>query len=270
MKLFSELDEISLGTISLGTLLQAILIFAICFAVIKTVTKLSDKLIRKIKVENALKSFAVSALKIALWCITAVIVADSLGIPTTSLVAVLSIAGLALSLSIQGLMSNLFSGITILTTKPFISGDFAELGGVSGTVIDINFFYTKMLTVDKKLIYVPNSDVTSSKITNYSREPLRRVDLQFGASYEAETETVRKALLLAAEENTKVIKEPLPSVVLSNFGDSNITYTLRVYCNNADYWDVYFALNETVRENYKKFGIEMSYNQVNVNIQGNK
>lgn len=267
MKVFTKLNEISLGSISVGTLLQAILVFAVCLAVMKIVGRLFGNLIGKTKIEKTLKGFIVSSLKIALWCLTAVIVAESLGIPTTSLIAMFSVAGLALSLSIQGLMSNLFSGITILTTKPFVSGDYAELGGVSGTVVDINFFYTKLLTVDKKIIYVPNSDVTSSKITNYSREPIRRVDLEYRASYNADTETVKKALMTAVSyHNDKIKDTPAPSVVLKNFGESNITYSLRVYCNNADYWDVYYALNEAVRESFNKYNIEMSYNNVNVKI----
>jgi small conductance mechanosensitive channel len=267
LKVFTKLNEISLGSISVGTLLQAVLVFAVCLAVMKIVSRLFGNLIGKTKIEKTLKGFIVSSLKIALWCLTAVIVAESLGIPTTSLIAMFSVAGLALSLSIQGLMSNLFSGITILTTKPFVSGDYAELGGVSGTVVDINFFYTKLLTVDKKIIYVPNSDVTSSKITNYSRETIRRVDLEYRASYNADTETVKKALMTAVSyHNDKIKDTPAPSVVLKNFGESNITYSLRVYCNNADYWDVYYALNEAVRESFNKYNIEMSYNNINVKI----
>ncbi len=266
MKIFESLNKISIGTMSLSTILQGILVFAICLAVLKTVTRILTKLMSRSRTEKAVKSFAVSAVKIGLWCLTAVIVAGSLGIPTASLVAVLSVAGLALSLSIQGIMSNLFSGFTILTTKPFSSGDYTELGGVSGTVVDINFFYTKMLTADKKLIYIPNSEVASSKIINYSREPFRRVDIQINASYDADTGTVKKALLETAAENKKVLSEPLPAAVLSSFGDSNITYILRVYCNNADYWDVYYELNEAIRTSLNKYGIEMSYNNINVNI----
>jgi small conductance mechanosensitive channel len=266
MNILESLNKIAIGTMSLSAILQAVLVFAVCFAVVKTVTKILAKLMSKSKAENAIKSFTVSAVKIGLWCLTAVIVAGSLGIPTASLVAVLSVAGLALSLSIQGIMSNLFSGFTILTTRPFSSGDYTELGGVSGTVVDVNFFYTKMLTVDKKLIYIPNSDVTSSKITNYSREPVRRIDLQVSASYEADTEIVKKALIETALSNKDVLSNPAPSAVLSSFGDSNIVYILRVYCNNTDYWDLFYKLNEEVRTSFKKYGIDMSYNNLNVNI----
>ena len=139
---FDKLSSIKLGDLSLGTLLSALIIFIVCYIAIRILNKAAGKLIGKSRMEASLKSFLTSAVKAVLWIIAALIIADSLGIPVTSLVALISVVGLALSLSIQGLLGNLFSGITLLVTKPFVVGDYVELGSCAGTVRSIGLFYT--------------------------------------------------------------------------------------------------------------------------------
>ena len=266
MEIFSSLTDIHLGKLSLSSILSAVVIFVICIIVIKIFSSLIKKALEKSKMEKGLKSFISSAVKIALWAIAIIIVAGSLGIDTASLVAVLSVAGLALSLAIQGIAANLFSGVTILATKPFVSGNYVSLGGVEGTVESIGLFHTTIKTVDNKLIYVPNSEVTSNKVTNFTHEPLRRVDITFGADYGCDAEDVKAAVMELMRGNEKVLDEPAPFVSVLSYKGSNIEYVLRAWCNTADYWDVFFAMNEGLLPALKKHGCAMSYDHVNVHV----
>lgn len=265
-KWFSGLSGIYLGTLSLSSILSALVIFLICLIAIRILSRVARKALERSHMEKGLKSFVLSAIRIGLWAIAVVIVADSLGIPTASLVAVLSVVGLALSLSIQGIASNLFSGVTVLATKPFVSGDFVELGGVSGKVHTVGLFHTTILTVDNKLIYVPNSEITSSKITNYTHEPRRRVDIKVTVSYDSPLEAVKAALqeLMASDE--RILPDPAPFVSVQSYQGSNIEYILRAWVDTKDYWDVYYALNEGMLSALKKHGCDMSYEHVNVHL----
>lgn len=265
--LFKSLETIKLGTISLSSILSAVLLFIVSCIVIRILCRAVEKLLDKsAHIDASLKGFLRSACKIALWVIAIIIIADSVGIPVTSLVAVLSVAGLALSLSVQGLLSNLFSGITLLITRPFVVGDFVELSGNCGTVKEIGLFYTTVCTIDNKVISVPNGDITGSNIVNYTREKLRRVDIAINASYKCATEDVRNAILEAVAMDPKALREPAPFVAISSYGTSTVEYTVRVWCNSADYWDVFFALNENIRTSFANCGVEMSYDHLNVHM----
>lgn len=264
MKILEFFENVKIGSLSLATLLAAALVFFICLIVIRVIERIIAKITSKSKLEKGLKSFISSVITVVLWAIAVVMIAGTLGIPTASLVALLSVAGLALSLSIQGIISNLFSGATILATKPFISGDFVEFGGVSGTVEEIGLFHTQLLTVDNRRIFVPNSDVTAAKIINYSNQPLRRVDLTFSAAYDCPTESVKNALFAAARAIPAVLDEPGAEVYLSAYKDSNIEYVMRAWVKSADYWPTYYELNEKVREKFDEYGVYPSYPQVKV------
>jgi len=263
---FESLSKISWGTISLMTVLSAVLVFLVCLIAITIILKVVDHVQERSKLDQAINSFIRSGIKVTLWIITIITVADKFGIPMTSLVALVGVAGLALSLSIQGLLSNLFSGITTLTTKPFLSGDVVEVGGVSGTVVKVELFYTTMVTGDNKLIYIPNSQVANAKIINYTREKNRRVDFTFCVSYDAETEAVKTALMDAAIADKRVLDDPAPFVGLLAYKQSSIEYALRVWTRKEDCGDIQFALNESVRTIFKERGIEMSYEHLNVHI----
>ena len=257
----------TLGLAGLGNILNAVLVFLVCLVAIKIVMNIVGKLLdRSKKLDGALKGFAKTALRIALLAITVIIVADKLGIPTASLVTALGVAGLALSLSVQNILANLFSGITLLMTKPFVQGDFVDIGANTGTIKSVGLFYTVIDTVDNRYISIPNSDVTATAVVNYSREPLRRVDMTFCASYDSSTEAVRSALMEAISADDKIKADPAPFVVLSKYKESDIEYTVRVWCDNADYWGVYFGLNERVRESFARHGVEMSYGHLNVHV----
>ena len=265
--LISSIQNISIGAITLSTLVPALLTFAVCLFSMKLILKLVGKVLDKTKkLDGTLQGFIRSAVKISLWFITAMIVADSLGIPMTSVVALVSVAGLALSLSIQKIMSNLFSGITLLVTKPFVADDFVTVAGKSGKIKTVGLFYTIMDSVDNTVISIPNSDVTASAIVNFSAEALRRVDMHFSASYDDRTEDVKNAILSAAQEDERIMKDPAPFAALNAYNDSSIDYVARLWCKNSDYWDVYFRMNERVREIFDERGIEMTYAHMNVHI----
>ena len=264
---YGALGRIRIGSMALSTLISAVLTFITCFIVMQIILKTLERILgRANKIDGTLKGFIHSAVKIVLWILTGIIVAGALGIPTTSLVALISIAGLALSLSVQNILSNLFSGLTLLVSKPFKSGDYVEVGGRNGIIKSVGLFYTQLNTLDNVSINIPNSDVTGTTVINYSREPLRRVDRVFSAAYESSTEDVKAAILEAISHDEKILKDPAPFVRLSEYKDSCIEYTVRVWCKCADYWDVFFNLNENVRDCFAAKGVEMTYNHMNVHI----
>ncbi len=264
---YGVLEKVSIGSMALSTLISAVLTFLVCFIVMQIVLRLLDRILKKApKLDATLKGFILSAVKIILWILTGIIVAGAFGIPTTSLVALISIAGLALSLSVQNILANLFSGLTLLIAKPFKAGDYVEAAGKAGTVKAIGLFYTQFNTLDNVAINIPNSDVTGTTIKNYSREPLRRVDRVFSASYDSSTEDVKAAIREAIARDERILPDPAPFVRLSEYKDSCIEYTVRVWCRGADYWDVYFDLNENVRECFSEKGVEMTYNHMNVHV----
>lgn len=257
----------TLGLAGASSIIRAIVVFAICWIAIYIVTAIVGKILDKSeRIDGTIKGFAKTGLKIVLWALTVIIVADSLGIDTASMVAALSVVGLALSLAVQNVAANVFSGITLLMTRPFAEGDFVDIAGKSGSVRSVGLFYTVIETGDKRVITIPNSDVTAASIINFSREDNRRVDWTFSASYDSPTETVKAAILEAIAEDERIFSEPAPFVALSAYKDSSVEYTVRVWCKNADYWDVYFRLNERIREVFALRGVEMSYAHMNVHI----
>ena len=248
---------------------KALLVFIICLIAMKIIMKAVESLFVKTKLNEGITGFARSVVIIALWALVIIIVAETLGINTASLVAMLSVASLALSLSVQNILTNVFSGVTILMSQPFQVGQFVEIAGVSGTVTAISIMRTTLETPDHKEIPIPNSEITSSKIINYSSEPLRRVDLTFSASYAAPTALVKQALYEAMAADERILTDPAPFVGLLTYNPNDITYTARAWCAGADYWGVYFDLNERVREVFAKHGIQFSYPHIIVH-QENK
>lgn len=261
-----EILELSVIGFSLGDLLSAAIIFIIGLVVVRLGTRFADKALERGSLERGVKHFIRSCVKVVLWIIVGFIIADSLGIPSATLVASLSVAGLALSLSLQNILTNVFSGFTILFTKPFVSGDYIEIGGISGEVSAIGLFYTTVSTPDKKEIHVPNSEVASTKIVNCTQATLRRLDLSFSLEYGCKPEDVRAALLKAAAGEEKLVADPAPAVVLNAYGASGVEYILRSWVASEDYWDVYFRLNESAGNAIVRAGLSMAYPHVDVRI----
>ena len=270
MTFFETLDSIKIGTFTLNELLSAVVVLIVCYAVIKALCHINRRALDRTTLDSGMRSFIASSLKVLLWIIAVLIIADCLNIPITSLVAALSVAGLALSLSIQGILSNLFSGVTILGTRPFKGGDFVQVGDQSGTVQSVGLFHTVIRTIDAKEVYVPNSNITSSDIINFTSVGRRRVDLTFSASYDSPTQLVRKAILDAVEDNSRILHDPSPFVAIGSYGSSAVEYVCWVCVESKDYWDVYYGLNEAVRESFAANGVVFPYDQLDVHMVGNK
>ena len=267
MHFLDSLKNITIGSLPLSSLIGALLTFVICLIVINIILKVLTRYLNNVKkMGRTMKNFLLSIVKVALWVVAVIIIAGEFGIPTASLVALLSIAGLALSLSVQGLLSNLFSGLTLLMTHPFEEGNFVEVAGKTGTVKSVGLLYTTINTLDNILISIPNSDVVGSSINNYSAEPLRRVDMLFSAAYSEPTEKVKSAIMEAILADSRILDDPAPFVALNAYKESVVEYVVRVWVKNADYWGVHFALNESVRESFARNGVAMSYAHVNVHI----
>lgn len=267
---FKEILDYSVGSFTVGKILAAVIAFVICYLVTKLLTKLVGRLIEKTSIDKTLKKYITAAVKILLYFVTAVIVVDALGVSVTSLVAAFSVVGLAASLAVQDSLSNLASGIMLLVTKPFKSGDYIEVDGIDGTVATISLVHTKILTIDNKMIYVPNGKVVAAKITNYTAQKQRRVDIEISASYDSPIETVRTALLNAVEASELFIDIPQkPFAAVLSYDESSIKYVVRAWTETKNYWDAYFSLMENIKYEFDKNGVEMTYNHINVHMVNN-
>ena len=247
-------------------LLNLAILFAVCLAVMKILLVLLDRLIVRFRVERSLHTFIRSGIRFLLWFLTIIILADSQGFPITSLLGMLGIIGLALSLALQGILSNLAGGIMILISKPFVVGDQIEAGGVSGIAHEIGLVYTKVRTFDNKIIFVPNGDISGEKITNYTSQDKRRVDLKFNTAYEDDPDVVKTCIRGVIEAHPKTLCTPEPFVRVSGYLDSSVEYTVRVWCATEDYWDVQSDLLEQVKAAFDRAGVEMTYKHLNVHM----
>ena len=256
--------------LNLQKILTIVLLFVGCMVVMKVILKVTDRAFLRLELEKSLHTFIHAALRVILWLITLCIVLDYVGVPMTSLVAVLGVIGLAVSLAIQGTLSNLAGGIQVLVSKPFKAGDYVEAGGVSGTVKEVGLAYTKLTTIDNKVISVPNGQISSEKIINSTTAQQRRVDLKFDASYDDDTDTVISVIQSVIGAHPKALFTPQPFVRVSAYKDSSIEYALRVWCATEDYWDLYYDLLEQVKKAFDRAGIEIPYGHLNVHLIGEK
>lgn len=266
MDAIKEMMAQSIAGFALEKLLVAVLLAVVCLIVINLLMKLFDRLTAKSKLDGTIMKIARLVVKLVLLFIGVIIVMGSLGIPVTSLVALLSVAGLAVSLAVQNFLSNVAGGLQIVASHPFKTGDYVEANGCGGTVEEIGLFHTKLCTPDKKLIQIPNSSIVGSNIVNYSSEPSRRVDIAVSASYDSDTEKVKAVLLELMRDHSLVLADPEPFAHVSDYGDNAISYTARAWCASGDYWTVYFDLMDAVKPAFDKAGIEMTYPHVNVHM----
>lgn len=252
--------------LTLWSLLRVAVMVLAGWLAIRLLMRLADRLLDQSKSVAAIKSYIHTALNIFLWFLLALMLAETLGIKATSIIAMLSVAGLAVSLALQNTLSNLAGGLVLLVTKPFSPGDYVEADGVSGTIAGITLSYTTFVTPDNKEIFVPNSQLSAAKIINYNALGKRRMDLNFTASYDAPTARVRAAIEEALAAVPGILDDPAPAVYLSEYQSSSIQYLVRLWTLSGDYWDVYYALIEGVRESFARHGVEMTYDHLNVHI----
>ena len=246
-------------------LLPAVILLVAGVLVIRLVMGVVQKFLDKSKLEKAAHSLIKSLVRVALYLLLGLTVASKLGIDVTGVIALASVLTLAISLSVQSLLTNVIGGFTLLYTQPFHSGDYVDIGADSGTVVEIGMSYTKLQTPDCKIISIPNSTVVGSQVVNYSVSEVRRVEIPITASYEAPVQQVLDALVVAGTVDN-VLLDPAPMAVVMEYGESAISYQLRVWTKNADYWDVKFALNQRVKQIFDEYGIRMTYPHLNVHI----
>ena len=258
-------EQVARG-MTLTKALYGVLLFLACMAVMKVVLSFIDRTMTRLKVEPTVHKFTHSCLKVLMWVVTGLIVAAYLNFPVNSLVTVLGVIGVALSLSLQGSLSNLAGGITVMATRPFAVVDYVEAGGVSGTVNEIGLVYTKLKTIDNKIIFIPNGEISGEKIVNYNKQEQRRVDLTFTVSYDDDPERVKEIMRQVIGAHPKALFTPEPFVRTTSLGESSVGYTLRVWCATEDYWDLYYDLLEQVRAAFDREGVELTYNHLNVHI----
>ena len=244
---------------------QAAAVLVIGILTIRIVMKVLNAALEKSRLEKAAYSLITSLAKTAMSILVGLITASALNIDVSSIIALASVLTLALSLALQNMVSNIIGGFTILYTRPFHSGDYVEIAGQSGTVQEINMTYTRLSTVDNKLISIPNSAVVAAQIVNYSAMETRRVDVAVSASYDTPTQKVIDALALAGTVDN-VLLEPAPVAVITGYGESAINYSLRVWAKTEDYWDVYFAVNQRVKQIFDEQGVIMTYPHLNVHL----
>ena len=257
---------IGLKELTLGAVFRVVLMVLIGYVIIRMLMRVVDRLLERSKSMVDIRVYISSGVKIFLWFLLALMIAGSLNIDVTSVIAMLSVAGLAVSLALQNTLSNLAGGLQILVSKPFVVGDYIDADGTAGTVAEIGLAYTKLTTPDAKRISVPNNQIAAAKVTNYTNDDGRRVDLVFSASYDAPTETVKTAIREVVDSIPAVRQDPKPVIWINAYGASSIDYVVRAWTTTKDYWDVYYALMEGVRESFARHNVEMTYNHLNVHL----
>lgn len=245
--------------------LAAIVILVLGVLAIRIVMKILKGSLEKSQLEKAAHTLILSLAKTVMYILLGLTLAATLGVDVTSIVALASVLTLALSLALQDMVSNILGGFTLLYTQPFHSGDYVEIAGQGGTVREINMTYTMLVTGDNKQISIPNKSVVAAQIINYTAEGTRRVEVAVSASYDAPTQKVIDALALAGTMDN-VLLDPAPFAAVAGYGDSAINYVLRVWVKAEDYWDIYYAVNQRVKDIFDEQDITMTYPHLNVHL----
>ena len=263
-KLMDSLQEIVM-TYGLQ-LLGAIVALIIGLWVIKILTRGTKRLMEKKDLDASLRSFLLTGFNILLKVLLVISIASMVGIPMTSFVAILGAIGLAVGLALSGTLQNFAGGVIILILRPYKVGDFVEAEGFMGTIKEIQIFHTIMLTVDNKTIIIPNGPLSTNSLTNFSKEPQRRVDMTIGISYGNSYDKAREVLSEMIENDDRILKDPEPFIGLHKLADSSINIVIRLWVNAENYWDVYFDMNDKVYKTFPGKGLTFPFPQMDVHL----
>jgi small conductance mechanosensitive channel len=247
-------------------LVTAIVIFYVGRMVVRLITRGIRKVMEAQEIDMTLVSFVSNLVNMVLLVIVVIAAVGALGVQTTSFIAILGAAGLAVGLALQGSLSNFASGVLIIIFRPYKVGDWIEGAGISGAVEDVQILTTILKTGDNKQIIVPNSQIMGGIITNYSANDKRRVDMVVGVSYDDDLDKTRSVLeaLIAAEE--RILKDPAHTIAVSELGDSSVNFVVRPWVNTADYWSVKFDLTEAIKKRFDQEGISFPFPQQDVHL----
>lgn len=244
----------------------AIAIFIIGRIVVGFIVSLFNKLLGKSKYDPMLVEFLSSILKAILMLFVIVASLDKLGVDTTSLVAILGAAGLAIGLSLQDSLKNFAAGVMLLVFKPIRAGDYVDAGGESGTINKVGIFTTNLVTPDNKEVIVPNGAIYGGNIVNYSMRPTRRVDMVFGIGYDDDLRKAKSLLEQMVKEDERILADPAPQVAVLELGDSSVNFVVRPWVNTADFWGVKFDFTEAVKLRFDEAGISIPFPQMDVHV----
>lgn len=253
------------GSFLLERAMPMVLILVTGFVIIHFAMRILNKILEKTRLEKAAHALIRTVVRSGLYVLLFLTAASQLGIDITGIVALFSVLTLALSLALQNLLTNVIGGFTLLSNQSFRSGDYVEIAGQGGTVQEISMAYTKLLTPDNKLISIPNSAVVSAQIVNYTVTGTRRMELNVSASYDVPTQAVIDALIQAGTVD-KILLDPPPFAAVVSYGDSAISYTLRLWAKTEDYWDMYYLVNQRIKDIFDSQGITMTYPHLNVHL----
>jgi small conductance mechanosensitive channel len=244
----------------------AIIIFIVGRWIAKAVRKLIRRVMTKREMEPTITNFVCNLVYIALLAFVIIASINQLGIQTTSFIAVIGAAGLAIGLALQGSLANFAAGFLLILFRPFKVGDFIEGAGTSGIVESIQVFVTTLRTPDNKAVIIPNGSLTSGNIINYSAKDTRRVDFVFGVSYDDDLQKVKQVLEEILSQEDRILTDPAPTIGLLEMADSSINFAVRPWVKTADYWDVYFGVMETVKQRFDQEGISIPFPQRDVHM----
>ena len=264
----SLLNELGNWSVSLvGMIIIAVLIWVIGKKIIKLLDKLVKKMLDRSSLDKGVVNFAVSVLKFVMYAVLVMIVVDKLGFQTTSLLTLFGSAALAIGMSLQGSLSNFAGGILILIFKPFKVGDYIIVGDKEGTVKSIEILYTRLITIDNKVIMLPNGSLSNSSIVNVGAENTRRIDIEIGIGYSSDIPKAKKLLEEVINKENGILKEKEVLVVVKSLDESCVTLETRAWVNTSDYWNVRFDLLEKYKNIFDENGIEIPFNQLDVHMK---
>ena len=247
-------------------LIYVIVILVVGGRLIKLVTKLITKSRGFNKLDKSVASFLLSFIKVTLNVILLITIASIIGIPSTSIITLLGSAGVAIGLAMQGGLSNIAGGLVILVFKPFKVGDFIDTHTDSGTVKNISLFYTTLISPDNRTVSIPNGNLANAPLVNYSNQPLRRLDIDLDVSYNNSIDEVKKSIMSVLKKEKRIDQEKEVFIRLTEYKDSSMRYTIRVWVNKDDYWEVKFDLLEQIKKSFDKDGISIPYNQLDIHL----
>lgn len=247
-------------------IVAAIVIFIVGRWIAKALVGLVRKALNKMQADAMLVKFLGNLVYVLLLTVVLLAALGKLGVQTTSFIAILGAAGLAIGLALKDSLSNLAAGVMVVLFRPYKVGDFVEAGGVSGSVEEVQIFTTVLNTPDNKKVIVPNGQIVSGTITNYSAHATRRVDMVFGCSYEDNVGEVKEVLKGIVDGDSRVLPDPAPLVVVKELADSSVNFAVRVWVNTPDYWGVYFEMTEEVKRRFDEEGISIPYPQRDVHM----
>ena len=243
-----------------------LIVMLIAFKIINGIVKKINKAMQEKEVDATITRVSTGAIKVAAKILVVVLFVGYIGVETASISACIATLGVGISLAVQGTLSNFAGGVIIILMRPFKLGDFITSGGESGTVEDIKLFYTHVVTLDNRMIYIPNGNLANNVIVNASVKDTRRLDLTFSVAYESDVELARKLILDVCAKKETVLKDPAPFVAVASYAASSIDIVCRTWCNKGDYWDNNFYLLSEVKKEFDNNGIVIPYNQLDVHV----